>query len=141
MKKYPWTFEEYLSECEHNKTHTYSSRRKFIDIPLTDSILDIVGFSLTRFEEPTFLSAISDSVLYDENNKPYQVDNIHPDLTHHANKLICFGNTYHCYGYIKLSGVFQDITDKVWDIVKHHGIDYSNMTTDDFIIIKMLLSY
>lgn len=66
-------------------------------------------------------------------------DTIDIGIQNYVGPLIVFNTTVHGYYFIKNDGVYYNYTQEVWNFVNQIGIDYANISDDDYNLIKIFL--
>lgn len=140
-QKTPWTFEDYISYIKkpENKNDFHYIDRCIHRLKLCLEP-DIIGKTKLYFEKPTLIVCNYDK-FEDKTGRSYTNDDIYEYMYDHVYKAICFGNTFHGYsvGDNKLYHGAVDKTEEIWDFVNYHEIDYMNMSTNDYTLIKLYL--
>ena len=130
----PWTFDDYYNKYDlPNHLHNVHINDKlwnwdsdlecvFIDIMSSVSSPDLICKSNIEIGKPRLITL-------EENNTISQFGK-----KHELNYSIGFGNTLHTYA---ING--YDHTPNVWEFIEENDIDYTNMTVDNFNMIKLFL--
>lgn len=84
----------------------------------------LIGCSEKKFIEPKLIDV---------------EDNIDVGIQNYIGPLIIFNTTVHGYYFIENDGNFYNYTYEIWDFVNKMGIDYANMTDEDYSLIKIFL--
>ena len=99
----------------------------------------IIDFEEDTISHPTLIGHSDRFFIEPKLIRPEEYTKINGGIQNYVGPLIVFNTTIHGYYFIRNDGDFYNYTNEVWNFVNQMGIDYTNMSNEDYNLIKIFL--